>query len=173
VVSSEGDVAVLNATSGKRKWRTKVSGQPLTHCAFARGVDRLVVSSTFHFVVQKKEVAAKLSGHAVCFTHPLRGVRSPHETQRRSLQRTSCTAHTTSRACITAMHALLHTPRQPAYQGAMTNNTSMPVLLLNTSVENAGITPSSRPATAIALRARLRTPKHAQHACRRQSAAVR
>lgn len=65
-VSSAGDVVVHDAVTGKQKWKSKVSGQPLTYCAFSEATDRLVVASTYLFVFNANQVAVKLSGHAVC-----------------------------------------------------------------------------------------------------------
>lgn len=67
-MSSEGDVVVHDAVSGKRRWKSRVSGQPLTYCTFPEDTDRLVVASTYLFVFNANEVAVKLSGHAVRLT---------------------------------------------------------------------------------------------------------
>ena len=57
----------LDALSGAVKWRSTVAGQPLACCGAASTADRLLVASSYLFVLQNQRVALKLSGHTVCF----------------------------------------------------------------------------------------------------------
>eukprot|EP00892_Ulva_mutabilis_P004366 jgi/Ulvmu1/2300/UM013_0147.1 len=65
---AQGEVVCLDPADGAVKWRCTVTGQDLACSGAAAKADRLLVASSYLFVLQKQQVALKLSGHTAPVT---------------------------------------------------------------------------------------------------------